>query len=163
MRLPSAKTTLTIIVVVAYTITLTTLVASVLRTNHTLLMPGLGNIVTLEYDVDNRTIDWGTVYVGTTTDHAINLTSRSNTVTTPELSYGNWIFKNAENQPAPPPSVNNMTLSWSLNNDTQIEPNQKINVTLTLAVEYDPTFVDYLINNTIATFSFDIIIHPSQV
>jgi hypothetical protein len=163
MKLPTAKTTLTIIVVVFYTIILTTLLAAVLRTNHNLLMPGLGNIVTLGYDVDNRTIDWSTVYVGTSTDHAINLTSRSNTVTTPELSYGNWVFKNAENQPAPPPSVNNMTLSWSLNNDTQIEPNQKINVTLTLTVEYDPTFVDYLINNTITTFSFDIIIHPSQV
>ena len=163
MKLPTAKTTLTIIVVVFYTIILTTLLAAVLRTNHNLLMPGLGNIVTLGYDVDNRTIDWSTVYVGTSTDHAINLTSRSNTVTTPELSYGNWVFKNAENQPAPPPSVNNMTLSWSLSDDTQIAPNQKINVTLTLTVEYDSTFVDYLINNTIATFSFDIIIHPSQV
>ena len=163
MKLPSAKITLTIIVAVIYTIVLTTLLAAQLRTNHTLLIPGLGNIVTLGYDVDNRTIDWSTVYVGTSTDHAINLTSRSNTVTTPELSYGNWTFQNAENQPAPPPSVNNMTLSWSLNNDTQIEPNQKINVTLTLTLEYDPTFVDYLINNTITTFSFDIIIHPSQV
>ena len=163
MKLPTAKTTLTIIIVVIYTIVLTTLLAAQLRTNHTLLMPGLGNIVTLGYDVDNRTIDWGTIYVGTSTDHSINLTSRSSTVTTPELSYGNWIFKNAENQPTPPPSVNNMTLSWSLNNDTQIAPNQKINVTLTLTAEYDPTFVDYLINNTITTFSFDIIIHPSQV
>jgi hypothetical protein len=163
MKLPTAKTTLTIIVVVFYTIVLTTLLAAVLRTNHNLLLPGLGNIVALGYDVDNRTIDWGTIYVGTSTDRAINLTSRSNKVTTPELSYGNWTFKNAENQPAPPPSVNNMTLSWSLNNDTQIEPNQKINVTLTLTAEYDPTFVNYLINNTITTFSFDIIIHPSQV
>lgn len=163
MKLPSAKTTLTIIVVVIYTIVLTTLLAAQLRTNHNLLMPGLGNIVTIGYDVDNRTIDWGTVYVGTSTDHAINLTSRSNIATTPELSYGNWIFKNAENQPAPPPSVNTMTLSWSLNNDTQMEPNQKINVTLTLTVEYDPTFVDYLINNAIRTFTFNITIHPSQV
>ena len=163
MKLPSAKTTLTIIVVVFYTLVLSTLLADVLRTSHDRLMPGLGNIVTLGYDVDNRTVDWGTVYVGTSTDHMINLTSRSNTVTTPELSYGNWIFKNAENRPVPPPSVNNMILSWSLNNDTQIEPNQKINVTLTLTVEYDPTFMGYLINNTITTFSFDIIIHPSQV
>jgi hypothetical protein len=89
MKLPSAKTTLTIIVVVIYTIVLTTLLAAVLRTNHNLLMPGLGNIVALGYKVDNQTIDWGTVYVGTSTDRAINLTSRSNKVTTPELSYGN--------------------------------------------------------------------------
>jgi hypothetical protein len=163
MKLPSAKTTLTFTVVIIYTIVLVTLLANVLRTNHNLLMPGLGHIVALGYDVDNRTIDWGTVYVGTSTNHLINLTSKSTVVTTPELSYGNWTFKTAENQAAPPPSVNNMTLSWSLNNDTQIEPNQKINVTLTLTIDYDPTFVDYLINNTIATFSFDIIIHPSQV
>jgi hypothetical protein len=158
--LPSAKTTLTIIVVVAYTITLTTLVASVLRTNHNLLMPGLGNIVALGYKVDNNTIDWGTIYVGTSTDCAINLTSKSSTVTTPFLNYGDWKFNNIS---VPTSLVNNMRLNWSLSNDTRIAPNQKINVTLTLTIEYDPTLVDYLINNTITTFSFDIIIHPSQV
>ena len=94
MKLPSAKTTLTIIVVVIYTIVLTTLLASVLRTNHDLLMPGLGNIVALGYEADNKTLDWGTVYVGTSTDQAINLTSKSSTVTTPFLNYGNWKFNN---------------------------------------------------------------------
>ena len=161
--LPSAKTALTIIVVAVYTITLTTLIASVLRTNHNLLMPGLGNIVTLEYDVDNRTIDWGTIYVGTSTDRSFNLTSKSNTVTTPELTYGNWTFRNAQNQPTPQPSVNNMTINWNLNNDTRLDPNQKINVTITLTAEYDQTFVDYLINNSVVTFIFDIVIYPSQV
>jgi hypothetical protein len=163
MKLPSAKTTLTLIVVVFYTITLTTLLAAVLRTNHNLLMPGLGNIITLGYKVDNDTVDWGTIYVGASTDYPINLTSRSNRVTTPELSYGNWEFRNAENDPAPLPLVNNMTLGWDLPNGTQIEPNQTIRIVLTLNATYDPTFVNYLINNTIATFSFDIIIHPSQV
>jgi hypothetical protein len=160
MKLPSAKTTLTFIVVVFYTITLTTLLAAVLRTNHNLLMPGLGNIIALGYKADNNTIDWGTIYVGTSTDRAINLTSKSSTVTTPFLNYGNWKFNNIS---VPTSLVNNMQLNWSLNNDTQIEPNQKINVTLTLTVEYNPTFLNYLINNTITTFSFDIIIHPSQV
>jgi hypothetical protein len=160
MKLPSAKTTLTFIVVVFYTITLTTLLAAVLRTNHNLLMPGLGNIVALGYKVDNDTIDWGTIYVGTSTDRAINLTSNSSTVTTPFLNYDNWKFNNIS---VPTSLVNNMQLNWNLNNDTRILPNQKINVPLTLTIEYDPTLVDYLINNTITNFSFNIIIHPSQV
>jgi len=161
--LPSSKTTLTIIVVAVYTITLTTLIASVLRTNHNLLIPGLGNIYTLGYETDNKTLDWGTIYVGTSTDRSFNLTSKSNTVTTPELTYGNWTFRNAQNQPTPPPSVNSMTINWNLNNDTRLDPNQKINVTITLTAEYDQTFVDYLINNSVVTFIFDIIIYPSQV
>jgi len=163
LLLPSAKTTLTIIVVVTYTITLTTLFASVLRTNHNLLMPGLGNIYTLGYEAGNKTIDWGTIYVGASTDRSFNLTSRSNTVTTPLLSYGNWTFRNAQNQAATSPSVDVMKLSWNLSNDTRVYPNQKINVTLTLTAEYDQTFVDYLIDNNVRTFSFDIIIRPSQV
>lgn len=158
--LPSAKTTLTIIVVAVYTITLTTLIASVLRTNHNLLIPGLGNIYTLGYEADNKTLDWGTIYVGTSTDRAINLTSKSSTMTTPFLNYGDWKFNDI---PVPTSLVNNMRLNWSLSNDTRIAPNQKINVTFTLTIEYDPTLVDYLINNTIRTFTFNITIHPSQV
>lgn len=161
--LPSAKTVLTIIVLVAYTVTLTTLLASVLRTNHNLLMPGLGNIIVLGYEVDNNTVNWGTIYVGTSTDRSFNLTSKSNTVTTPELSYGNWTFRNAQNQPAPSPPADNIKINWNLNNDTRLDPNQKIDVTLTLTVEFNQTFVDYLISNNIKTFSFDIVIHPSQI
>ena len=56
-----------------------------------------------------------------------------------------------------------MTINWNLNNDTRLDPNQKINVTITLTAEYDQTFVDYLINNSVVTFIFDIIIYPSQV
>jgi hypothetical protein len=160
MKLPSAKTALTLIVVVFYTITLTTLLASVLRTNHNLLLPGLGNIIALGYKADNNTIDWGTIYVGTSTDRAINLTSKSSTVTTPFLNYGDWKFNDIS---VPTSLVNNMRLNWSLSNDTRIAPNEKIIVTFTLTIEYDPSLVDYLINNTITTFSFDIIIHPSQV
>ena len=163
MKLPSAKTTLTIIVVVFYTIVLTTLLAAMLRTNHNLLMPGLGNIYTLGYEADNKTLDWGTIYVGASTDRSFNLTSKSNTVTTPVLSYGNWTFRNAQNQPTPSPPVNSMKINWNLNNDTRLAPNQRINVTLTLTAEYDQTFVDYLINNSAVTFTFDIMIHPSQV
>jgi hypothetical protein len=158
MKFPSAKTTLTIIVVVIYTITLTTLLAAVLRTNHNLLMPSLGNIIALGYKVDNQTIDWGTVYVGTSTNRAINLTSKSNTVTTPFLNYGDLKFNNVS---VPTSLVGNVRLGWSLSNDTRIAPNQKINVTLTLTIEYDQTLVDYLINNMITTFSFEITIQPS--
>jgi hypothetical protein len=162
MKLPSAKTTLTIIVVVFYTITLTTLLAAVLRTNHNLLMPGLGNIVALGYEVDNDTVDWGTIYVGTSTNRSFILKSISTKLTTPQMDTTNWTFRNAQDQLAPPSTVNSITLSWTVN-DTSLAPNQEINVTLTLTVKYDQTFVEYLINNNVTTFSFDIIIQPSQL
>jgi hypothetical protein len=81
-------------------------------------------------------------------------------VTTPFLNYGDWKFNDIS---VPTSLVNNMRLNWSLSNDTRIAPNQKINVTLTLTIEYDPTLVEYLINNAIRTFTFNITIHPSQV
>jgi hypothetical protein len=87
MKLPSTKTTLTIIVVVIYTITLTTLLATVLRTDHNLLMPSLGTIYALGFQVyggnittanEKPTLDWGTTYVGASTNVSFNILSRSN-------------------------------------------------------------------------------------
>jgi hypothetical protein len=168
--LPSFKTTLIIIVVVVYTITLTSLFVSVIDGENLLRMPTVGNIITLGYEAHggniitnngNTTLDWGTTYVGASTNRTFNLKSKSTITTIPQLNTTAWTFKNAQNQTAPPPTVNDITLSWTINN-TPLTPNQEINVTLTLTVKYDQTFVDYLVNNNIRTFSFDIIIQPSQ-
>ena len=171
MPLPSFKSILIIIVAVVYTITLTSLFVSIIDGNLIVRLPTVGNMITLGYEAHggdiianngNATLDWGTIYVGTSTNRSFSLKSKSTTITTPQLSTIDWAFKNAQNQSAPPPTVNDITLTWTINN-TSLAPNQEINVTLTLAVKYDQTFVDYLINNNITTFSFDIIIQPSQV
>lgn len=169
--LPSFKTILTIIVVVVYTITLTSLIVSIIGGNLVVRLPTVGNIITLGYEahggdiaINNgkATLDWGTIYIGASTNRSFFLKSKSTTITIPQLATADWTFKNAQNQSTPPPTVNDITLSWTISN-MSLAPNQEINVTLTLTVKYDQTFVDYLINNDITTFSFDIIIQPSQV
>jgi hypothetical protein len=48
-----------------------------------------------------------------------------------------------------------MYLIWNYNNAT-IQPNQVIPVTLTLVLEDNMTFIDFLIKNDIKAFNFDI-------
>lgn len=168
---PSIKTALIIIVVVVYTITLTSLVVSIIDGSSFVRMPTVGNIITLGYEAHggdivtnngNATLDWGTIYVGASTNRSFILESKSTVNTVPQLNATDWTFKNQQDQPVTPPTVNDITLTWTINN-ISLMPNQEINVTLTLTVPYNATFVDYLINNNVTTFSFDIIISPSQV
>ena len=169
--LPSFKTILIIIVVVAYTITLTSLFVSIIDDRLIIRVPTVGNIIALGYEAHggdiitnngNATLNWGTIYVGASTNRSFSLKSKSTETTIPQLSTTDWAFKNAQNQTAPQPTVNDITVTWTINN-TSLAPNQEINVTLTLTVKYDQTFVDYLINNNVTRFSFDIMIQPSQV
>ena len=169
---PSIKTTLIIIVVVVYTITLTSLFVSILDGILPLHVPTVGNIITLGYEVHggdirtvfgNQTLDWGTIYVGTSTNRSLILKSKSNTKTVPELNTTGWAFRNQQGQVVVPPTMDDVTVNWTLNPSPPLDPNEETNATITLTVKYDATFVDYLINNNIATFSFDIIIQPSQV
>lgn len=166
--LPSIKTTLTIIVVVVYTLVLTSLFVAVIDGINPLRMPTIGNIVTIGYKANggdiqtiagNQTLDWGTIYVGTPTNRSFTLKSESNTITTPQLNSTDWTFNDTA---VPSQFLNDIELNWTLSN-TPFNPGEEFNVTLTLTVKYDQTLVDYLINNNIRTFSFVVIIEPSQV
>lgn len=170
--LPSMKTTLTIIVVVVYTITLTSLFVSVLDGTTIVRVPTVGNLVVLGYEAhggdiimqgNNATLDWGTIRVGTSANRSFYLQSQSTTTTIPQLNTTDWIFRNADNQPVTPPSVNGIELNWTLNNGTQLAQRQEVYVTLTLTINSDDAFVNYVLDNNVKTFSFDIIIQPSQV
>jgi len=167
--LPSIKTMLIIIVVAVYALTLTSLIVSVIDGESPLRLPTIGNIIAVGYQAyggdivttaGNQSIDWGTVYVGTSTNRTFTLKSKSTTITTPQLNTTDWTFRNQQNQPVASPAVNDITVNWTLDS-TQLAPNQEANVTLTLTVKYDSTFVEYLIDNSVRTFSFDIVIEPS--
>ena len=170
--LPSAKTALTIIVVVIYTMTLTSLFASILNSYRSFRMPSLGTIYTLGYDVydgdiimvnGNRTLNWTTIYVGSSINRSFLLKSISSTVTKPNFAYGNWTFRDEQEQIQPSPPLDNVTVDWNLSKDRLLNPNEIVNVTLTLKIEYNETFVQDIIKFNITTFSFDIAIYPSQV
>jgi hypothetical protein len=169
--LPSFRTILITTIVVVYTVTLTLLFLSVMNGTLVVRLPTVGRIIVLGYEAHGGDIitshgypalDWGTTYVGASTNRSFSLKSISVKITTPQLDASNWKFKNEQNQSVPSPTVNGITLSWTISNNS-IAPNQEINVTLTLAVKYEQTFVDYLINNNITSFSFDIIIQPSEI
>ena len=170
--LPSAKTALTIIVVVIYTITLTSLFASILNSYRNIQMPSFGTIYALGYDVydgdiitvgGNKTLNWTTIYVGSSINRSFLLKSLSSTVTKPNFAYGNWTFRDAQDQKQPSPPLDNVTVDWNLSDDRLLNPNEVVNVTLTLKVKYNEEFVQDLINYHVKTFSFDITIYPSQV
>jgi hypothetical protein len=170
--LPSFKTTLIITVVVIYTVTLTSLFASILNSYRSFQMPSFGTIYALGYDVydgdiitvnGNKTLNWTTVYVGSSMNRSFLLKSISSTVTKPNFAYGNWTFRDVEDQKQPSPRLDSITVDWNLRKDTLLNPNEVVNVTLTLRVEYNETFVQDIIKFNITTFSFDMAIYPSQV
>jgi len=163
------KTTLIIIVVVVYTITLTSLFASLMSRENRLRFPTVGNIIVMGYEAyggdinttgTNQTLDWGTVFLGTSINRSFTLKSISSMFTIPQLNTTNWTFENAQDAPVAPPTINDFAVDWNLNN-TLLAPNEEVNVTITLTVKYDTAFAEYMINNQIRKFSFDIIIIPS--
>ena len=171
MPLPSIKTILVITVLVVETTILILLILSVIDGESNLRLPTIGRIITLGYEAhggdilaqaENKTVDWGIVYVGASINRSFILKSKSTTNTIPQLSTTNWTFENQQGQPVAPPTISDIAVSSTLNN-TLLAPNEEVNVTITLTVKYDATFVDYLINNEVRTFSFDIIIQPSPV
>jgi hypothetical protein len=168
--LPSAKTVLLTIVVVVYTMTLTTLAATLLTRNHNLHLPSFGTIYTIGYEIYGGDIiikdgypalDWGTTNVGNSTNRSFYLRSTSNIPTIPKLNITDWSFTSSD-MPAPLPAANKINVTWNLN-DTPIEPDQEVYVTTKLEIQIDPDFIKYLVDNRVTQFSFNMTIYPSKV
>jgi hypothetical protein len=170
--LPSIKTTMIIIIVVVYTIVLTSLAVSIIDGNAPIRMPTIGNIITTGYEArggdiqiinGNPTLNWSTIYVGTSTNRTFILRNKSNVVTTPELDTTNWTFNDTQGNQVDVQYAGNIIVNLTLNPPAPLNPNEETNATITLTVKFDTTFVNDLVNKHVATFSFDIIIQPSQV
>lgn len=162
-----------VISVFIITLTASTLVSMWLSHNHNLRFPSLGTIriIDLEaYGEDiNKTqegipyIDWGTIYPGAATNRSFYIKSVSNVPLILNLTFANLTFQNSQEQPvmAPLPIANPMNLTWNYNN-TVLYMNDTIYVTLTLETSYNLDFVDYVINNDVKKFNFDISIKPIE-
>lgn len=166
--LPSFRTLLIIIVVVAYTLILSTVVTETLEQSRTLHIPSFATIYVLGYEAyggdialkdGNQTLDWGTIYVGTSTNLSFYLRSKSSTITTPTLNVTDWSFRNQQDQNVSLPPINNISITW--NATAALTPNQEVYATLTMEIPSDNSFVNYLITNQVKTFSFEIQIYPS--
>jgi hypothetical protein len=167
----SWKTALLIAIVAVATIAVSASVSLWLSRYHNLRFPSIGTIYTMgveaywDQDLTNRTtqIEWGTLYPDTTTNITIYLHSISNIPTTLTIKTENWTYTNSAdtNVAEPPNRQSYMDLTWNYNNQT-LNPDETIETTLTVTVTDDPTFLEYLIQNNITTFNFDITIRTKE-
>jgi len=134
-------------------------------------LTSIGNIHTLHVEVYGKDIkvregqkflDWGTVYPGTLTNYTFNVTSRSNIQAKLIIKAINWTFYNSQNQIVKQTNETNYVILISTYNETLMDPKQTIQVILTLKVIHSDEFIDFLIENDIQTFSFDIRIYLTE-
>lgn len=167
----SKKTILLIAGVAAITMSLSIIVPILLDATTHMSFPSIGTIRTIgvkayyDANLQNETtqVQWGTTYPGSSTNIAIFLKSTSNTKTKLHLQTGNWAFLNTTNAivSGPDNTTPYLNLTWNYNSTT-IDSGQTISVTLTLTVADSPTFTQFLVNNSVTNFRFDIVISATE-
>jgi hypothetical protein len=133
--------------------------------------PSIGTIRTIGVKAYNDSnlqniitqIMWGATYLGSIINVTLYVKSVSNTETTLDLQTANWTFLNSTNAivSGPNKTTQYLNLTWNYNN-TVINPGEAIPVTLTLSVTDSPTFTQFLINNNVTSFSFDIVVRATE-
>lgn len=157
---PSKKTVLLILVVAALTMLLSAAISIWLSKVNHLKIPSLGNVITLgveaywDENCENKTekVDWDLVWPGSSRNITFYLRSISNVDARLNLNKTNWSPANVSDY---------MNLSWDYNG-TPINPHQVVQVTLSLSASSSYSFIDYLIDNNVKEFGFDIIIYASE-
>jgi len=165
----SKNTILLVLVVALITIILSSVISAWLSRLDNLRLPSLGTIYTLgvkAYWNEDLTsgidhIEWGAVYPGILNNATLYLQSISNIETTLHLDTANWTFLDLDNEVAAEPAGNYMNLTWNYYGAT-IQPNETIQLTLTLFASSSLDFISYLVDNEVTSFSFDIIISTSE-
>lgn len=170
----SKKTLLLIIIVSSLTLLFSSLISIWLSNFHNLRFPSLGTIRVVGVDAyggdisvaqdGGRYLDWGVVYPGSPVTRSFYLKSKSNTLVTLTLSISSVTFKNSreENVTKVPPVEKPLSLTWNYDG-RRLSPNEEIFVTLTLKVSSDLNFLEYVINNDVQKFLFNIVIMASPL
>jgi len=141
--------------------------------NSRIYLPSIGTIHTFNVEVyggdlkelsnGQKFMDWGTVYPGIMVNRTLNVTSKSNVDAMLIIKTMNWAFNDSQGKivEGPTNKTDYMNLIASLNG-TLMHPNQTVEVTLTLNVTNSDTFREFLTENYIGTFSFEIYIYMSR-
>lgn len=168
----SKKTIALIIIVSAATLVISTAVSIWLSRFHNLRFASLGTIIVkgakayggdIQTDTQGTlTLDWGTVYPGVPVTRSFNISSDSNvpvTLILLDVTGANITFFNSNGEivAEPLPIGRPIILSSNFNNTT-LNPNKVIYATLTLEFSTQEAFLQYLIENKVTTFSFEIVI-----
>lgn len=156
-----------IIIVSAATLLISTIVSIWLNSFHNLRFPSIGTIQAIGVEVydgnitvqgGKQIIDWGTVYPGSFTNRSLYIRSISNIPIRLSLMISNITFTNSTDQNVTASLTGNpLSLTWDYDN-TPLNPKATIYVTLTLQMSHDQSFIDFLIEYRVTSFSFDIII-----
>lgn len=167
----SKKTIFLILFVATATMLATTAISIWLSKFHNLNFPSIGTLYTIgvrayrDANLENETteINWDTIYVGTSKNVTLYVQSVSNVKTTLKLSTANWTFLNSVNAivSGPNDTIPYIHLTWDYD-DLPVNPQETIQVTLTLTTDDSLAFIQFLINNNINQFSFDIKIRANQ-
>jgi hypothetical protein len=159
--LPSSKKTVLLILILALaSIAIIATISILLSKIDNLKVPSLGTIKAIGVEAywdpncENKTetVDWGTIWLGSSQKVTFYVRSISNVKTTLRLNATNWNPANLSDY---------MNLSWDYNGTT-VHPLEAIQVTLTLSAPYSSDFILYLITTEVNDFSFDIIITTSE-
>jgi len=165
------RTLLLIATAALITILLQTLVSIWLSRSDNFHIPSIGTIHTLNVEVYGGDIkylnggepilDWGVVYPGSQVNRSFFIKIKSNINGTLKIKASNWTFTNSE------AFIYNYT-EWitikPIYNETFVKGEKTIMATITLKVSNSDDFIDWIIENNIKTFSFDIsvILEPNE-
>jgi hypothetical protein len=146
------KTILLIILVVAVTSLVDLVFISPL--NHSFIGLQYSNngnvyvsgIVAQGQDLQNGSINWGTMHMGSSREVSFYVQSTSNEPIKIGYNTTEW---------APPEIGSYLNIAWNYN-ETQVEPKQEILLTFTLTVPHTEEFENYIITNDIIAFSFNL-------
>ncbi len=97
-------------------------------------------------ELHGNAIQWTSIYAGESTNTSFFVQSTSNVPVTISFIVTNW---------SPPGIGSFLSLSWDYNG-LPIYPNQTILVTLTLTSQSSDGFINYLINDNVTTYSFNL-------
>lgn len=153
------------------TLLLSTIVSMWLSRFHNLRLPSLATIRTIGVeayngDLDGTQINWGIVYPGTLTNRSFHIRSESNVPVTLSMKQSNFTLLDSEGENVtghlPLPATEALNLTWNYSGIV-LNHEQVIFVTLTLHASNRSDFIEFLINENVVEFNFDIHIKANPV
>jgi hypothetical protein len=173
---PSRKTMLLIVVFALATLLLSTAIslwlykpiAETFYQTFNRQLPSSVNIKTIGLKVywdsnltnESTMVTWPLALPGESYNTTLYFQSASNVNTYLELETTNWVFLNSNGAIVSGPSNNNtnfINLTWDYSN-TVLSPKQIVPVTLTLSIDNSANMLEFLIDNQVTQFNFDMII-----
>ena len=165
---PSKKTVALVAVVVAMTLLVSVSISIWLQRSYNIYLPSIATIETIgvkafwDQNLTSpvETINWGTLYPGSSSEIAIYLQSESNVPVRLGRTEENWTFSDSHDMKSDPPAniQRGAYIEWDYGNTT-IAPEEVIRVGLTLTVDSSSEFVGFLISNEVTHFSFEMLIY----